>query len=400
MGWDPGRSHPPTTGATLYEVPGDHAVIYEGDVLQFGPEKPGSRVAARNNANGGTGETHPRTGDSETDVVELPEQTIPRPTAAEAAIHQRQDADSEAGAEASGDVTEVSPPDVDGQLVRPHGEVDLRHEEIPRINRYAKVPEQESVPPPDRGNADTPTEYPEPEDAALAPDAERRKPNRRRLFLVLIPISLAVAAILGAGVLAALLLSQRDESTTAETVAPTPDVGSTIAAAVAMAVAAQLTPTPANSASVRESAAPPDTPPQSVSLPQIPSSSPTLSRYVNWEQPPQISETGDLAFKARIDEGANFMPAGRHCGFGNVSLTDNASAFYGFVIPRSMALPCGEKPSDWVSNRYYYSDSLLTVTVQLSSQIVEQHGLMVCLWTGGGTDEENRLLDCAPVGRP
>ena len=234
----------------------------------------------------------------------------------------------------------------------------------------------------------------------MVPAAERRRGNRRRLVLVLIPVLLIVAAIIGASVLAALLLSQPNEVTTAETAAPTPDVDSTIAAAIAMAVAAQLTPTPENPASARESTASPNTPPQSVSLPQLPPSPPTPSKYVNWEQPPEISETGDLVFKARIDEGANFMPAGPRCGFGNVSLADNADAFYGFVIPRSMATPCGAGPSDWVSNRYYYSDNLLTVTVRLSSEIAERQGLMVCLWTGGGTDEENHPLDCAPARRP
>ena len=94
------------------------------------------------------------------------------------------------------------------------------------------------------------------------------------------------------------------------------------------------------------------------------------------------------------------MPAGPGCGFGNVSLADNANAFYGFVIPGSMAVPCGTGPSDLVSNRYDYSDNLLTVTVQLPSEIADQQGLMVCLWTGGGADEENRLLDCAPARRP
>ncbi len=400
MGWDPAASHPPTAGATLYEVPGDHAVIYEDDVLQFGSQKLGSQVGARNDANGSIRETHLLTGNPETDVDDPSEQTIPRSTAADAAIPQRRDADSEAGAEANADLRQVSPPDADGQPAPPQGEVDLRQEGIANIDPYTPGQEEENVPPPDQGDVSKPAEYPEPENAAPAPGAERRRRNRRRLALVLIPILLTVAVIVGASALAALVLSQPDEMMTAETATPPPDVGSTISAAVAMAVAAQLTPTSENAASGSESAAPTNTTPQSVSLPQVSPSPLTLSKYVTWEQPPSLSETGDLVFRARIDEEANFTPAGRQCGFGNVSLTDNANTLYGSVIPRSMAIPCGAKPSDWVSNRYYFSDSLLTVTVQLPSQIVEQHGLMVCLWTGGGTDEENRLLDCAPVGRP
>lgn len=398
MGWDPGGSHSRTAGATLYEVPGDHAVIYEDDPLQFGSDKLSSQVAGRNDANGSIRETHLLTANSETDVDDLPEQTLSRSTTAEAVIPQQEDADSEA----SGGVREVSPPDADGQPAPPRVEVDLQQEGITSIDPYAQAPEPESVPPPDQGDVNKPAEYPETEDAALAPAVETRRGNRRRLVLVLIPVLLIVAAIIGASVLAALLLSPADEMPTAEmeTATPTPDVGSTIAAAVAVAFAVQTTPSPANPASVGESAAPPNTPPQSVSLPQVPQSPPMPSQHVNWEQPPEISETGDLVFRARIDKGANFVPAGPRCGFGNVSLADNGDAFYGFVIPRSMAAPCGTGPSDLVSNRYYYSDNLLTVTVQLSSEIADQPGLMVCLWTGGSTDEENHLLDCAPARRP
>ena len=398
MGWDPAGSHSRTAGATLYEVPGDHAVIYEDDPLQFGSDKLGSQVAGRNDANGSIRETHLLTGDPETEVADQSEQTRLRSAAAEAAIPQRLDADPEA----SGGVREVSLPDADGQPASPPVGADLQQERITRTNPYARAPELESVPPPDQGDVNKPAEYPEPVDAALAPAVETRRGNRRRLVLVLIPVLLIVAAIIAASVLAALLLSPADEMPTAETetATPTPDVGSTIAAAVAVAFAVQTTPSPANPASARESAAPPNTSPQSVSLPQVPQSPPMPSQHVNWEQPPQISETGDLVFRARIDKGANFVPAGPRCGFGNVSLADNGDAFYGFVIPRSMAAPCGTGPSDLVSNRYYYSDNLLTVTVQLSSQIADQPGLMVCLWTGGGADEENRMLDCAPARRP
>ena len=398
MGWDPAGSHSRTAGATLYEVPGDHAVIYEDDPLQFGSDKLGSQVAGRNDANGSTRETRLLTANSETDVDDLPEQTISRLTAAEAAIPQRQDADSEA----SGGVREVSLPNADGQPAPPPVGADLQQEGVTRTNQHARAPEQESVAPPDQGDVSKPAEYPEPVDAALAPDVGRRRPNRTRLVLVLIAGLLTVAAIVAGSVLAALLLSPADEMPTAETATatPTPDVGSTIAAAVAVAFAVQTTPSPANPASARESTAPPNTPPQSVSLPQVPQSPPMPSQHVNWEQPPEISETGDLVFRARIDKGANFVPAGPRCGFGNVSLADNGDAFYGFVIPRSMAAPCGTGPSDLVSNRYDYSDNLLTVTVQLPSQIADQPGLMVCLWTGGGADEENRMLDCAPARRP
>ncbi len=394
MGWGPGRSHPPTAGATLYEVSGDHAVIYEDNALLFGSEKLRGQVTVRDGADGVTREMQLRTGCSEIAVDDLSEQTSFRSTAAETAIPQWQDA----GSEANGDAREVSPPDADGRPAPPPVEVDLQQEGITSIDPYAPAPEPESVPPPDLGDVYKPAQYPEPVDAALEPDAKRRR-NRKRLALVLIPVSLTVAVIVGASVLAALVLSQPDEMTTAETAVATPDVGSTISAAVAMAVAAQITPTSANPASVGESTAPPNTPPQSASLPQVPLSPPMPSKYVTWEQPPRLSETGDLVFRARIDEGANFTPAGRHCGLGNVSLMDNANAFYGSVIPRAMALPCGAGSSDWVSDRYHFSDSLLTVTVQLSSKLSEQRGLMVCLWTGG-TDEENRLLDCAPVRRP
>ena len=248
-------------------------------------------------------------------------------------------------------------------------------------------------------NIHTAAEKPGQEDAALTPDTAGSRRNRRRFALPLI-IALILVVVVGAGLLAATFLSSSQATTTLEAEEPTPNVGATISAAVAMAVADQLTPVPENPFDSGEATTPVSTEPGSASLPQSSPSLPTLSRYFNWEQTPAIKETGHLVFKVRVDDGANFKPAGRDCSFANVSLKDNTEASFGSILPRGMVIPCGTGPDDWVSNQYYFVDGLLTVTVQLSPEVAAHPGLMVCLWTGGTTARENRLLDCAPVRRP
>ena len=272
-------------------------------------------------------------------------------------------------------------------------EIDFQQERTARLDSEILTQGRELTPPPEA------VEYPGSEDVALTPGMAGRHQNRRRFVLPLILALLLVTGIVGVGVLAVVLLAPSQETSTAETVEPTRDLDATIAAALAMAIAAQ-NPAQTNPTNDGEEAAPSTVQPRSESVPQIPPSPTMLSGYVDWERTPEISETGKLVFRARIDEGADFVAAGRHCGFENVSLTDNATAFYGSVIPRSMAMPCGADPGDWVSNQYYYADNLLTVTVQLSSEIAAHPGLMLCLWTGGATDEKNRLLECVPVHQP
>ena len=392
-------SGPHPAGTTLYEVPGDHAATFEDDVRPLGTERPASLVGVRNYADDHAPAAFPERGDTGTDVYEFSEETIRRPLPAETASIQEGHGYLAAMPEANEGAREGSPAEADGEPAWPRAEVDILHQEIISVNPETQTAGQISAatPIPDGIHTDG---YPGPEDDLSAPDAEGSRRNRRRFALPLILALILVAAIVGVGVLATVLLSSSREAPTAEAEEPTPDVGATVSAAVAMAVAAQLTPGPANPSDGGEATTLASTEPGSASLPQSPPLPPTISGYVDWEQRPAIMETGHLVFKARIDDGANFKPAGQNCGFANVSLTDNTDASFGSILPRSMAMPCGAGLGDWVSDQYYYSDSLLTVTVQLSAGIAAHPGLMVCLWTGGATDEENRLLDCASVLQP
>ena len=424
----------PAPNATLYEVPGDHPVAYEDDIRQSGGERPRDRVAVRTDPDG----------------------------SGRVANSQRDDATGRPGSLPGRAERQIDQPpeDVDGGPAPQRDEIDFQQEGTVRLDSELLTQERELVPPPEDGDITTFAEYPGSENVAVTPGMAGRHRNRRRFVLPLILAVLLVTAIIGAGVLAVVLLAPSQETSTAETVEPTRDLGTTVAAA-AMAVAAQ-NPAQANPTNDGEETAPATVQPRSEGVPQIPPSQETstaetvqpspdldatvaaaaamavaaqnpaqanptndgeetapatvqprsegvpqippwltmLSEYVNWEQTPEISATGKLVFKAKIDEGAHFVAAGDHCGFANVSLTDNANVSYGSVIPRSMSIPCGAGPGDWVSTQYYYTGNLLTVTVQLSSEIAAHPGLMLCLWTGGATDEENRLLDCVPVRQP
>ena len=429
----PRGGNPQASSATLYEVPGDHPVTYEDDIHQSGAERPRDRVAVRTDPDGSGRVANPQRDDAGTNAEECPEETTSQSLNVGAARRQQEDARPEIGAEASGEVGEgpsteapdrshdvrrddaTGPPgsvprhaernidqppeDVDWDPAPQREEIDFQQEGTVRLDSEVLTQGGESAPPREHGDIHTSAEYTGSEAAALTPDRARRRQNRRRFVLPLILALLLVTGIIGAGVLAAILLAPSQETSTAETVEPTRDLDATIAAALAMAIAAQ-NPAQTNPTNDGEEAAPATVQPRSESVPQIPPSPTVLSGYVNWEQTPEISVTGKLVFKARIDEGAHFVAAGDHCGFANVSLTDNANVSYGSVIPRSMSIPCGAGPGDWVSNQYYYAGNLLTVTVQLSSEIAAHPGLMLCLWTGSGTDAGNRLLDCVPVRPP
>ena len=421
------------SGATLYEVPGDHPVTYEDDVRQSDGQRPRDRVAVRNDPDGSERVATRQRDDAGTNAEECPEQTTSPSLSAETTRRQQEDPRPEIGTEVSeeageGPLTEAPdgshdvrrdaatglpgsvpggaerkigqpPEDADWDSVPQNDDIDFQQEGTARLDSEVLTPGLELTPPPEDAIIPTFAEYPGSEDVAVTPGMAGRHRNRRRFVLPLILALLLVAGIIGAGVLAAALFAPSPETATAETVEPTPDLDATIAAALAMAIAAQR-PDQATPINDGEESASATVQPRSGSVPQIAPSPTVLSGYVNWEQPPEISATGKLVFKARIDEEAHFVAAGRHCGFANVSLTDNANVPYGSIIPRSMSVPCGSDPGDWVSTRYYYADNLLTVILQLSSEIAAQPGLMLCLWTGGATDEENRLLDCVPVRRP
>ena len=421
------------SGATLYEVPGDHPVTYEDDVRQSDGQRPRDRVAVRNDLDTSERVTTRQRDDVGTNAEECPEQTTSSSLSAETTRLQQKDPRPDIGTEVSeeageGPLTEAPdrshdvsrdavsglpgsvpggaeheigqpPEDADRDSVPQNDGIDFQQDGTALLDSEVLTPGLELTQPPEDANGPAFAEYPCSEDVAVTPGIAGRHRDRRRFVLPLILALLLVAGIIGAGVLAATAFTPSPEMAITETVEPTPDLEATIAVALATAIAAQR-PDRSNPINDGEEAASATVQPRPESVPQIPPSPTVLSEYVNWELPPEISATGKLVFKAKIDEQAHFVAAGRHCGFPNVSLTDNTNVSYGSVIPRSMSIPCRTEPGDWVSTQYDYADNLLTVTLQLSSEIAVQPSLMLCLWTGGATDEENRLLDCVPVRRP
>ena len=251
-------------------------------------------------------------------------------------------------------------------------------------------------------------------------------PNSRRRFLLL-PLLFTFGLLLGiAGVctIAYALVASSSREQAGESVEPTPDLDATVAAAIAM-IPMLLTPSPvASPEKGTASNAPPiptvgGTEPQSprppmantpspapafdrlptIECPGCPLPHPPGHRYVEWVRVPKVSQSGVLSFRARIDETAGFVPAGPNCGFGNLTLTDDG-AFYGAIIPNSMAIACGTVPGDWTSQEYHYQGALLTVRVEMDPVAAMHQGLKLCLWAGGMTEEQSRLLDCIPVMRP
>lgn len=419
-----GGSDSQPSSATLYEVPGSYPAIYEDDVPILGTERSQIHVAVHNDAKNGEQEAPQQAGDAGTDVKDPPQQTPQRlnldPVHSEASAEVGPEIEEVPSAENAASIDAASKQLVDPPVpslagaepeigLRPQNgsehpaprpeQLDIQQANVAQLSTEAPTQKQTGAPPPETADIHTAAEDPGQGDATLMPDMAGSRRNRRRFALPLI-IALILVVVVGAGLLTAVVLSSSRATPTLEAEKPTPNVGATISAAVAMAVAAQLTPVPANPSDSGAATAPASIEAGSASLPQSPPWPPTPSGYVDWEQTPAVNDAGHLVFKARIDDRANFKPVGRNCGFANVSLMDDADSSHGLVLPRSMAVPCGAGPDDWVSNQYYFVDSLLTVTVQLSAEVAARPGLMVCLWTGGATDEENRQLDCAPVRLP
>lgn len=238
----------------------------------------------------------------------------------------------------------------------------------------------------------------------------------KRLLLPMALTMVPLGAIVSIGLVGFWLLNDPTEAPSQISV-PTPDLEATIQAAVAVAV------TRAASTRVAQSGGPEPTDPSEVqqeigaptpvNIPTIPLGqlSPFVCSYcdvtdvglghhVRWEWEPMISETGRLAISALIDEQANFSGERIASCTANVSLSDDSGAFYGWVISPNRAQQCGIQPADWVSDSYHYENSILSLEVQLDAAAATHPGLEVCLWTGGATKKQNRLLNCDRVRQP
>ena len=53
----------------------------------------------------------------------------------------------------------------------------------------------------------------------------------------------------------------------------------------------------------------------------------------------------------------------------------------------------------WVADIYSYQNNILDIKAQINPGAATQHGLTLCLWTGGAGNN-SKILDCLPVIRP
>ncbi|MCY4555282.1 MAG: DnaJ domain-containing protein [Chloroflexi bacterium] len=188
----------------------------------------------------------------------------------------------------------------------------------------------------------------------------------------------------------------------------TPDLGATIMAAVAAALPTPpVTPiaTPPQHEPQSSNLTAANTLPPSLTLDRLPTvecpacaiPEPPADGNVEWVREPKVSQAGVMAFRARINERANFVPASGSCGFENLTLTDNSGDFYGAIVPHGMDIACGAFPGDRVAETYRYVGNLLTVRLQIDPVAASHPGLTLCLWSGGTSQE---LLACEPVKQP
>ena len=297
----------------------------------------------------------------------------------------------------------------------------IRRERAANAQHISEERHDEVAGPPPSGNDNVQMPEVQPtgpdREAPMSGTAQTRR-SRRQLLLPLLFTFALLVAVVGTGILAYALLTPSSGTPTQEAVEPTPDLNATVEAAVASAII-QLTNSPPVPFDGRVVANPSTTTPDPAAQPTL-EGSPNPDRlqeiecsfhcqggsqsplgYVEWVRNPSVSKQGTISIRAVIDNKSNFVNMrSPQCGFANISLTDDNNNLYGFIISRSMAIECGQKPGEWISNQYYYGLNILTVSAQIDPAAATHPGLALCLWTGGTTSEQNRLLDCSPVLQP
>lgn len=277
----------------------------------------------------------------------------------------------------------------------------LRAKLAPDVQFISRGPDGGTLPPPSGGGSVPMSEEPPPQTRPMSSAASKRKSRRGFFWLLLACVLLVV--IVGAGALTYAALAPSRDGPGPESLAPTPDLAATIAAAVAAAWPTQpVTPFTTSPSANRTlaNAVPPPLPSDrlpTVECPAcvIPDTPP--DRYVEWIRDPIVSKAGEMTFRARIDEQAGFVVASSACGFENLTLTDDNGNFYGAIIPYSMSIACGAAPGDRVAETYQFSSDLLTVRLHIEPVAASHPGLTLCLWAGGTSHD---LLGCRAVKQP
>ena len=278
---------------------------------------------------------------------------------------------------------------------------------------------QATSPPPADGDSGV-TEAQDPLPVTPVPTTTRIRSGRGRFLLPFFVVLALIALAAGIGIVAYAFLSERASTSTQASVEPAPDIDATIAAAVAMipAILAQTPAPPPDGTTLSNATSDGNRSVSTGTLVILPTAMPgelqaiscgndchsgmQLSEdYVEWLSEPYVSEDGMLSFSALVDEKANFVSASHHrCSLNNISLTDSSNALYGSIIPRSVEVQCGTRNGDWVADQYFYVGNQLTVRAQIATEAATHPALGLCLWTGGITKQQDRLLDCVPVRQP
>ena len=124
--------------------------------------------------------------------------------------------------------------------------------------------------------------------------------------------------------------------------------------------------------------------------------------YVEWESRPSVSSTGVLTLLARVDAGIDFIfPNAAGGSYSNIALTSGSHDLLGSIVPPSRpGWHWTPEPGLWIASEYRYFNNTLLVRAQIDPAAATHPGLRLCLWSGGETDEQNRILDCVLVGQP
>ena len=356
--------------------------------------------------------------DGDRDDMRLPEESVRETERLEPPIHHQRD-----DVERERQLQEFRRQQEERQRDWERRREQLRTEQAARVQSVSEEPGINAMEPPS-GDDVVPVSAEPTQPAAAISSVTTRHQARRYLLAPLIVSFLTLTLVVGIGLLVAyVVLSASSGTPVTAAVEPTRDLEATITAAVAAAM--KPAPLTSSSAAVSEAgnasiatpiatlpeseqpsphppvadAVPPTLPSDllpTVECPGCAVPDPPADGYVEWVREPKVSESGVLAFRARIDEQAGFVVAGASCGLANATLTD-AHAFYGAIIPHSMANACGGLPGDRIADQYTYFGNLLTVRLQMDPVAARHPHLTLCLWKGGVTED---LLDCVPVKQP
>lgn len=210
---------------------------------------------------------------------------------------------------------------------------------------------------------------------------------------------------------------------------PTPDIPATVEAQVQARLEAQSTPVPVSTVRLTNTPQPSPTLPPTLAV--TPKSTPKSTNTsgptpasveegldpvdcsncaydtvpvignVEWLEPPIVTDAGVLTLRAKIKEGYKLTRPGLTNPKSNVTLTNGGNVLFGIVLPASgSGWSWGDDPGLWIAETHSYRDDILRVRANIDPKAANQAGLTLCVWTGGRSSAENKVLACKKVERP